>query len=142
MWLTHSQAEHDLWYQYSSYMTVYQRLNYPHAFECWFSGSCDDLRAMIAFSWLSWMTITLLLALAVAGPASNGAFVPFMVAMRGAGRAGQQTMVVFDEEAFEYRTANLGVQRSSSSSEYVSASENRPAAASFSEKARLVEGMD
>ncbi|KZV71964.1 hypothetical protein PENSPDRAFT_751343 [Peniophora sp. CONT] len=131
-------VEHDLWYDYSAYMTVYQRMNYPYAFTCWFSGSCDDLRAMIAFSWLSWIVLSLLLVLAVASPASKGALVPFMVPMHGSEQSGRQSMVVFDEEAFEYRTAGL-IGRTSGSSEYASAAEDRP---STNEKSRLVEDTE
>ena len=120
-------------------MTIYQRLYYPFAFECWFSGSCDDLRALIAFSWLSWMVLTLLIILAIAGPASNGALVHFMVSMHGSEETVKQPTVMFDEEAFEYRTAPL-IGRQSSSSEYVSA-EERPVEQT-TEKSRLVEDVD
>lgn len=127
------QVEHDLWYKYSSYMTIYQSLDYPFAFVCWFSGSCDDLRAMIAFAWLSWITLTLLLILAIAGPASSGALVPFMAPMHGYEQNGKG--VVFDEEAFEYRTAGL-IGRTSNSSEYVSAAEK------FDEESRFADDAE
>ncbi|VDB83324.1 unnamed protein product [Peniophora sp. CBMAI 1063] len=133
-------VEHDLWYQYSSYMTIIQRLYYPYAFECWFSGSCDDLRAMIAFSWLTWIVLSLLIIFSIAGPASNGALVPFMASMNAGAEPVGKT-VVFDEEAFEYHTAPL-IGRESSSSEYVSAPENQSGAEESTEKSRLVEDVD
>ena len=94
---------------------------------------------MIAFSWLSWIVLTLLIIVAIAGPASNGALTHFMVSMNGAEGTGKQATVMFDEEAFEYRTAPL-IGRESNSTEYASA-EERPAGES-TEKSRLVADVD
>ena len=86
--------------------------------------------------------LTILLALAIVGPARVGALTPFMMPMGGSDKPNTQPMLVFDEEAFEYRTAGLITNRSSGSSEYASASGTRPGSESSSEKSRLVEDVD
>ncbi|KZV71965.1 hypothetical protein PENSPDRAFT_664066 [Peniophora sp. CONT] len=101
--LTH--VERGLWYDYSSDRTVYQRYSYPYAFTCWFSGSCDELRAMVALSWASWIVLTLLIVLAIAGPASNGALLPFMVSMYGSKQSKTQETLVLNDTPFKHRAA-------------------------------------